>query len=162
MNPRLFLTVGETLVASVRPQPPAPAPPCEAECRSATSRAYYAAFLTALEFLEWMGVRVTNNAQCHTGVQFALNNSGHTTLVQVASALNTLAESRRSADYDMSDPDVGRIGQTDHVLQSARTVITLLDVLRQNRATPPFDAKAVANVILTYATNNALANIRRV
>ncbi len=149
MDPRLFLVVAETLVASVRPQPPAPGGPCEPECRTAIGRAYYAAFLTALEFLEWMGVRVTNNAQCHTGVQFALNNSGHVILAQVASTLNTLAEFRRTADYDLRDPDVGRLAQADHLLQSSRTVITLLDILRQNRSTPPFDAQAVANVIIT-------------
>ncbi len=161
MDPRLFLTVAQTLVESVRPSSTAPSRPCEAECRSAAGRAYYAAFLTAHEFLFWTGVRVLKNAGCHTGVQYALNNSGHAILRQVATALNTLAEFRRAADYDMQDGDVGRVAQADHIVQSGRTAILLLDALRNPRSATPFDRAAVANSILAYAAQNGQANIQR-
>ena len=110
MDPRLFLTVAQTLVESVRPSSTAPSRPCEAECRSAAGRAYYAAFLTAHEFLFWTGVRVLKNAGCHTGVQYALNNSGHAILRQQGHHRNLVIA------LDVVPPDIS----PNCVLESAR------------------------------------------
>lgn len=159
MDPRHFLTVAETLLASRVGRVPSD-PLGEAECRSAISRAYYAAFLAAHECLAWIGVRVLENPKCHDGVMKALNNSKHTVLVTIGQTLNTLGQHRRDADYKMSLADAGTPELTDHAIGIARQAIQFLDIIRQGKCTP-FDPAAVTNTILSWAATNGQDNIQR-
>ena len=61
-----------------------------AACRTVISRAYYAAFHVAHEFLNRIKVVIGQSPQTHVTVQHALNNSGDSALVQVSSQLRTL------------------------------------------------------------------------
>src|SRR4051812_31175554 len=72
-----------------------------AACRSAISRAYYAAFLVALEFLDRINVVVGRSPQAHVTVQHALNNSGSPALAAASTKLGTLHSERLAADYDL-------------------------------------------------------------
>lgn len=90
MDARQFLRLAEALTQDVAGRALLTPALDAAACRSAISRAYYAAFHVAHEFLDRIKVVVGQSSQAHVTVQHALNNSGDPNLVQVSSWLRTL------------------------------------------------------------------------
>ena len=73
-----------------------------AELRSATSRAYYAAFHTALGFLRSIGISIPSSPEFHTKVCYALENSGDSEVSIAGRKLTSLRRERNISDYDLS------------------------------------------------------------
>src|SRR5438105_1193140 len=74
-----------------------------AEYRSAVSRAYYAAFHSALEFLRAVKIKAPEN---HGAVWGALLCSLDTPIVSAGSDLGSLHGDRRKADYQLTNPAI--------------------------------------------------------
>jgi uncharacterized protein (UPF0332 family) len=73
----------------------------EPECRTAISRAYYAAFHVARQLLEELGFRVPRADRAHAYLTMRLNNRGHAQVQYAASDLHSLRSLRNQADYDL-------------------------------------------------------------
>jgi uncharacterized protein (UPF0332 family) len=73
----------------------------EADWRTATSRAYYAAFHAARDLFEGLGFRVPHADQAHQYLYLRLYNCGHAALRLAADDLHTLRRRRNEADYDL-------------------------------------------------------------
>jgi uncharacterized protein (UPF0332 family) len=72
----------------------------EAEWRSATSRAYYAAFHVACELLRTLGFVVPKADRAHAYAWRRLSYCGDTSIEEAARNLNDLRSRRNKADYD--------------------------------------------------------------
>jgi uncharacterized protein (UPF0332 family) len=72
----------------------------EAEWRSASSRAYYAAFHVARSLLLALSFRVPQADRAHGYVWLRLSNAGHAATAQAGRHLNDLRRERNWADYD--------------------------------------------------------------
>src|SRR5438876_3717736 len=72
----------------------------EAEWRSATSRAYYAAFHVARELLSDLGFIVPRGDRAHAYLWLGLGNSGEAPVITAGKNLNDLRGERNRADYD--------------------------------------------------------------
>ena len=73
----------------------------EASCRSATSRAYYAAFHLALEFAESDGYAPSHSGEDHRGVPSYFRNGESDKLRRrVSNCLDRMRDGRRKADYE--------------------------------------------------------------
>src|SRR5437870_12617667 len=95
MNPRENLDLAERLVQG----------PGTAEYRCAISRAYYAVYNVADQFLVRMGF-VPPAANYHVALQRRLLNSGDDELKQIGSSLGGFHKQRIRADYRMDDTRV--------------------------------------------------------
>lgn len=160
MDARQFLRLAETLNRDITGRAlltPALDP---AACRSAISRAYYAAFHVANEFLDRIKVVVGRSPQAHVTVQYALNNSGDATLVYVSARLHNLYADRLAADYDLTQPTAEQLSQASLMLAYATDVIDRLDRLLAGTAGAPFDPVAAAAAILNWATITGKSNVR--
>lgn len=73
--------------------------------RSAISRAYYAAFLTAEAFLNTMNISLQGPA-VHTDLLTILGNTGDAALTKAQASLDALRQERNRADYDLKDARV--------------------------------------------------------
>ena len=122
MNPRDFLSVAEDLLEATR----------ECDWRTAVSRAYYAAFLVAVELLRNVGFEVPPDGGGHAHVYRRLNNCGREEVIDAAQALWDLREARNWADYRMNRP-LG-LGVAIDAVDDARRVIRLLDDLADSEA----------------------------
>src|SRR6188472_4525771 len=129
MDARRNLDLARELVAGVKAAVPLTRGAGEPECRCAIGRAYYAAFLTARQFLRDIGIAVAHGGTAHTAVQFALNNGGVDLLVRVASQLRDLYESRTAADYELSDPEPERVAVAEIAIGRAEFVFTAFDLI---------------------------------
>jgi hypothetical protein len=117
------------------------------ECRSAVSRAYYAAFHVASEYLEEIGFVLAERGPCHKALQFALKASGHGGIIAIGMQLDTLYTERLSADYDLAIPRTEGIGHVETTVKAARIVLQLISVARSGKITPPIDlAKVVSSI----------------
>lgn len=74
----------------------------EADWRSAVSRAYYAAFHVAREFMSDLGFATPRADQAHAFLWRRLGNCGHVPLTLAGSRLNQLRGERNRADYDLN------------------------------------------------------------
>ena len=102
--------------------------------RSAVSRAYYAAFLTAQEFLGAMSISLVNRANAHAELLTILGNTGDAALDAAKSFLNTLRDERNAADYDLSDANVETEANARLRLGNAFDVIAELNRCRLDAA----------------------------
>ncbi|MBY0232740.1 MAG: HEPN domain-containing protein [Gemmataceae bacterium] len=91
MNPREFLLLAEELVAG----------DTEAHWRSATSRAYYAAFHVARQLMEQCGFAVPAADRAHRYLSDWLSNGRHAATTQAGRWLDILRRHRNEADYDL-------------------------------------------------------------
>ena len=93
---RDFLVFAENIKAA----PDIPGPK-EAALRSATSRAYYAAFCVALEYGRTQGFIPTYTGEDHKGIQRFFRNSKlpHQLTTRLSTQLDRLYDFRRQADY---------------------------------------------------------------
>jgi hypothetical protein len=99
MAPVEFYALAEQLLSSEK---------CPAGFRTVTSRAYYAAFLEAVEFLAKMGVPVERTAAGHKEVRHILTNSGDKDLADAGKILDDLRDHRNGADYRLHEAEYGR------------------------------------------------------
>jgi uncharacterized protein (UPF0332 family) len=161
MDARQFLRLAEALIHDLSGRVLLTPTLDAAACRSATSRAYYAAFHVAHEFLDRINVVVGQNPQTHVTVQHALNNSGDATLALVNSQLRTLFTDRLAADYDLAKPAPEQRALAAVTLALATDVIDQLDRLAAGSAGVPFDPVAAAAAILNWAAVTGKTNVKR-
>jgi uncharacterized protein (UPF0332 family) len=93
----------------------------EAAWRTATSRAYYAAFHAARELFVDLGFRVPHTDQAHNYLYVRLNNCSNATLIGIADDLHDLRLQRNEADYDLHLAH--RQQQAAHLVATARRAI---------------------------------------
>jgi uncharacterized protein (UPF0332 family) len=97
MNPLEFITLANTLAVAPDSGP--------AGYRSAVSRAYYGAFLTARSLIQdEIGIKCKiGSVSAHTVLQMFLQNCHVPEAIQVGIMLGNLHERRKHADYDMDN-----------------------------------------------------------
>jgi uncharacterized protein (UPF0332 family) len=117
MNPHDFLDVAGEWAAGNR----------EAEWRSATSRAYYAAFHVGRKLLLQSGFVVPQGEQAHAFLWLRLANAGHPDVQRAGNDLNYLRRARNAADYDLDRP-FAQLAALDHV-QLATDAAQLLEAV---------------------------------
>jgi len=157
MDARGFLPLAEVLVKDVSGRTLLTPGLDAAASRTAISRAYYAAFHVAHEFLDRIKVVVGQSPQTHVTVQHALNNSGDATLAAASSQLRTLYTERLAADYDLARPTPEQPAHASAMLALATDVI---DRLAAGTATVPFDPVAAAAAILNWAAVTGKTNVK--
>jgi uncharacterized protein (UPF0332 family) len=114
---RDFLTVAQALSAG----------PTEAAWRSAISRAYYAAFHTAREFVTRLGFRVPAGEQAHAYLWLRLSNTGDPAADVIGRLLRDLRGRRNTADYELGRPR-SQANATD-AANDARDLVARMDAL---------------------------------
>jgi uncharacterized protein (UPF0332 family) len=152
MDAHSYLAFAESLANSARDN--RTLPNLDAVCRSAISRAYYAVFLLAREFVEELGIETRRIPNPHATLQQALRNSGVLSLERLANSLRNLAADRAEADYDLRSTDVESLARVQDVIGSAQAAILQLDIIRAGRLSPPLDRGATADAILKWAREN--------
>ena len=125
------------------------------ECRTAISRAYYAAFLVASAYLDRVGFAVQNTPAAHLAVQFAFNNAGDTVLRKVATDLGKLHAKRRAADYELKNLFPEQLSYAQEVIKTAADDIAWLDDVRDTAVPERTGAIAVAVSKWLKAAQNA-------
>ncbi len=115
MNFRDYLAVAATLARGKT----------EAEWRSATSRAYYAAFHAGRQFLLSLQFRVPKADRAHAYVWMRLSNAGDAGVCHAGSDLSSLRGYRNEADYDELPPQPQ--GQAQGNVALATAVLQALD-----------------------------------
>jgi uncharacterized protein (UPF0332 family) len=115
MTGRDFLAVANALAAG----------PTEAEWRSAISRAYYAAFHTAREFMNRLRFRVPAGEQAHAYRWLRLSNTGDSAADSIGRLLRDLRGRRNNADYDLGRPR--SLANAADAVMDARDLISRMD-----------------------------------
>ncbi|HTU18990.1 MAG TPA: HEPN domain-containing protein [Gemmataceae bacterium] len=117
----------------------------QASWRSATSRAYYAAFHKARTLLLRSGFTVPRAERAHSYLWLRLSNCAHPDVVYTGKALRDLNIARNHADYDVEVP-VDHAECIDHI-GVAMSIIQLLHHL----ANEPAVLMRVLDAIKIYA-----------
>src|SRR5437899_3544637 len=118
MNPRAFLNLAKRLLANEKnPE----------GLRSTVSRAYYAAFNVAAEFLEGISCGVPKGPQGHELAYHYLNNCGNTLLIEAGRHLHDLRGVRNDADYHLNKPHVENENVVRNWVDMAGEIIKRLD-----------------------------------
>lgn len=115
MNFRDYLTLARTLAAGAT----------EAEWRSASSRAYYAAFHVARLLLLGLRFRVPQADRAHGYLWLRLSNADHADTITAGRSLGQLRRQRNWADYD-DRRTITKAGAIQNV-QEAEEIIRALD-----------------------------------
>jgi uncharacterized protein (UPF0332 family) len=113
--------------------------------RSAISRAYYAAFLTAVDFLAAMNVSLLKGSGTHTELLNILGNTSDAALLIARNDLDELRNEQNKADYDLTNKSVESEANALVRLQYAFDVIAELNRCRLD--TPRFAAVSAATRI---------------
>ncbi len=98
--------------------------PTETDWRTAVSRAYYAAFHEARDFLTALGFQTPRADVAHAFLWRRLQNCGHARLALAGSRLNQLRGERNQADYDIHR-DLARDDAAAAVISAAMIIDTL-------------------------------------
>jgi uncharacterized protein (UPF0332 family) len=115
MDFRDYLPLARTLAAGAT----------EAEWRSASSRAYYAAFHVARVLLLGLGFRVPQAERAHAHLWMRLSNAGHADVVAAGRRLGDLRRERNRADYDDHRPVTQAVAAQN--VRFAEEIIQALD-----------------------------------
>jgi len=116
MEPILFLDVAKKFLNT----------PSEAAYRSAVSRAYYAVFHAAANFLEKLGFKKTKGPQAHEEIPARFNNCGVADGEKIADWLHDLHRQRILADYDLkSDQFAAQFRVAFWVAKAEQAILTL-------------------------------------
>jgi uncharacterized protein (UPF0332 family) len=99
----------------------------QADLRTAVSRAYYAAFHVARDFLTALGFQTPNGEQAHGYLWLRLSNCGDAKVAQAGHRLKDLRRKRNQADYDLQRTIRQGIARSD--FQIAADIIRLIDSL---------------------------------
>ena len=116
MNPEDFLSLARELYLKGN----------EAALRSATSRAYYAAFHKSREMLTSMNIRVGTGAPAHGDISRYLQYSEDRSVTAAGVKLDSLRSMRNKADYDLNTKRVATRSNTDFQLSEAQKIIDVL------------------------------------
>jgi uncharacterized protein (UPF0332 family) len=113
--PDAFLVLAERLLLGT----------AEEDWRSSVSRAYYAAFHSARDFMEALGFQVPAAEQAHGYLWLRLSNTGHPPLDQAGRDLRALRTLRNTADYELT----ANLAQwrAQQQVQAAREIMETLD-----------------------------------
>jgi hypothetical protein len=141
MNPRQFLELATTLANS-----PDGSALAEAQHRSAISRAYYAAFNGAVQFLNRIKVSVIDETKAHVSVRMSFITCGEEIAKDIGGLLAMLIRQRKYADYDMDDPGPERKKTATAACEQSREVFKKLDQCQQ---APDFES--LRSAIRIYA-----------
>lgn len=155
MNPTSYLDLAKDLVVRVKRGDALPGTAGEAECRSAISRAYYAAFQVAADFYGTLGIDVPESGKCHVVVKDGLNNSGQANLESASSQLGTLYSERRRADYKLNDVRSEKLSQADSMTALSEQIIKVLRQVNSECKNDQQKKAAVAGAILGWAKISA-------
>lgn len=120
MNAQEFLSLAGKLVASPSAS--------EAACRTAVSRAYYACFHSAKDYLIELGFRMGRN---HGLPQRMLMSAGVEASLRAGQLLGNLQSERIWADYDLASSRVIDNEIARHCVEVAHEFLTLLTECRQ-------------------------------
>jgi uncharacterized protein (UPF0332 family) len=112
--------------------------------RSAVSRAYYAAFHVARDWLESLGFVVPSADTCHKYLCLRLQNCGDPAVLRAGAKLDALRSVRNRADYDMAFPIPA--GTAARFVQSAQDIIRALDAA----AADPARRLAITDTMKVY------------
>jgi uncharacterized protein (UPF0332 family) len=116
MEPVLFLDVAKKFLNT----------PSEAAYRSAVSRAYYAVFHVATNFLEKLGFKRTKGPQAHGEIPARFNNCGVADGEKIADLLHDLHRQRILADYDLkSDQFAAQFKVAIWIAQAEQAILKL-------------------------------------
>ena len=115
VNGRDFLALARTLATAGT----------EAAWRSATSRAYYAAFHAAREMLHGLGFTVPPSEKAHAYLWMRLTNCGDASTEHAGWDLQDLRRDRGFADYQLQRPFTQKLAQDS--VQFAEGIIQALD-----------------------------------
>ncbi len=96
----------------------------EAEWRSASSRAYYAAFHVARRLMLGLGFRVPRADRAHNYLVLRLSNAGHLDVEKAGRRLGVLRQERNRADYD-DHLTITQATAADHVRLAVQVVQAL-------------------------------------
>jgi uncharacterized protein (UPF0332 family) len=96
----------------------------EAEWRTATSRAYYAAFHAVRDLFRGLGFAVPRADAAHKYLAHRLQNCGHTQLRDAGRDLDDLRQLRNEADYDIARPYARAVATA--LIAQARKIIQAL------------------------------------
>jgi uncharacterized protein (UPF0332 family) len=119
VDPKHFLDLAEDLVKANPPQP--------SKLRSATSRAYYAAFHVCRDILDNMGFRIARSGGGHGDVVKYLASSQDDNLKQMSGHLGTLQSCRNNADYDLHVDRAERLPNVQLHVRQARLIIETVE-----------------------------------
>ncbi len=131
MDPREFFNVAADWAAGT----------CEAEWRSAVSRAYYAAFHIARRLFRKAGFAVPRGEQSHAYLWLRLVNSGHKDVITAGLNLSELRGDRNNADYDLADPF-----SQSFAIDDVNVASSVIDLLETVESTPHVLAQITATM----------------
>jgi uncharacterized protein (UPF0332 family) len=141
VNPVLFLTQAQRLASAA----------AEEDWRTATSRAYYAAFHIASIFMTKLGFAVPNAERAHAYLWLRLQNCGDATVQRAGIFLNDLRRQRTRADYDLRHAFTQ--ARTRAAIQDASILIQVLDSVVEPTRTQVMNAmKDYERVVLKDVT----------
>ena len=117
MDPRNFHSLAEQLAKQTS----------AAYCRTAISRAYYAAYNVGVQFLEKLSLTIPHDPTSHSLVREWLGNSGDKNMAAISKKLGDLYRDRLQADYHLNDrmPETQQNAQARVIM--AKSVIDTLD-----------------------------------
>jgi uncharacterized protein (UPF0332 family) len=115
ITPLEFLTLADQWVLAPR----------EGEWRCAVSRAYYAAFHRAGDFMRGLGFQVPRSDRAHAYLWMRLSNAVHPPLVQAGRDLGHLRTERNQADYELTRTLLQSNARLS--VLSARQILQILD-----------------------------------
>lgn len=118
MEPKKFLELAQVLAFE---------PPQAAKLRTATSRAYYAAYNVTVQTLDTLGVQIPKSPNGHGQVLNFLGNSKNEELQQISSDLGTLHSNRIAADYRLSDQKAENSTTVKALVQHAKKIIDTVE-----------------------------------
>ena len=117
VDPKKFLDLAQALAFDS---------PLAAKLRTATSRAYYAAYGVSAQTLDSMGFPILKSGNGHSQVQAYFGNSENDELKKVGSELGSLQTNRNHADYRLDDLKAETASNVKaHVMQAKRIIDTL-------------------------------------
>lgn len=119
MKPEDFLILAKELHLSGK----------EAALRSATSRAYYAAFHKGRETLSSMNLKIPTGPTAHGEICNYLQNSGDSKMEAVGQKLESLRSTRNKADYRLDIQHVATYSNTSLHLTDAEKIIDVLSAI---------------------------------
>lgn len=120
-----YLTLAENLHTD-----PARSGPEEAAFRTATSRAYYAAFNCAFDFARGETYNPTGRAEDHNGVRryFRERQSASDESRRISTLLDRIKDNRRQADYDQELKGSAK-NLAYYTINTARQILEILEHL---------------------------------
>ncbi len=118
MDPKKFLELAEALVKQTPPEP--------ARLRSATSRAYYAAYNLCLLTIRDLGFKTRKSDGAHGEVVNFLASSKDRELESMSGHLGSLRSFRNNADYDLHLYRAEKLMNVQlHIIQARNIVSTV-------------------------------------